>query len=177
MKAAVDAALSGLPYGTPDELRAKALQTATDAVLEVARKSGELSRYQDFVLIAKAAIQPVVAVVLRRAHEREFERWKVDLIDGYWSGFLDSTQAERDDGEQAIQEAFANVSSDGMTRAKLEQIRDKALDPIRARITARKEKHAATARAALAPKVIRCQKSRDEAAIHHRPLSHHLQAR
>jgi len=147
MKQAVDSAVLSLPAQLGDDCRAKARQAATDAVVQTSRKVGEFATAQDFVAAAKAAVQPVTAAGQRQVRERELENLKRLVIDGYWSGFLEATQEDREDGVRAIREAFDDVCDPLTTRDELEKIRDTALAPIRARITGRQGKKAAVAQA------------------------------
>jgi hypothetical protein len=148
MRKAVDSAMRELPYDTPEEFRAKARQAGNDAVLETAGKSGDLVSAHDLLVTAKAAIQPVAAAGARQAHDRQVERWKQEIIQGCWPYLLHANDTEREKAEQAVRDAFQGVSGTEITRATLERIRDRALDPIRTRIEGRKEKEAASARAA-----------------------------
>ena len=143
MKQAVDLAGSSLPWGSSDEYRARARQAATDAVVETSKRMGDLATPLDFSLAANAAVQPIAAAVLRQKRLGELEVQKTQLIDGFWPGFLDATERDREDGARAIREAFSSISDAETTRDSLQKIRDKALAPYKARIAARKEKEAA----------------------------------
>jgi hypothetical protein len=143
MKQAFDLAGSSLPWGTSDEYRAKARQAATDAVIETSKRMGDLATPLDFSLAANAAVQPIAAAVLRQKRVGELEVQKTRVIEGFWPGFLDASERDREDGAHAVREAFSGISDPETTRDSLEKIRDKALAPYKARIAARKEKEAA----------------------------------
>jgi len=161
MQAAVDSAVSSIPYRPlvwTDESKARVRQVANDAVLETARKLGGMATREDFLAAANAAAQPVIAGYERQAREHAFEVLKEEIVSGHWGyDFLDATEADREDGERAIRAAFAEITSIGATREKLEKIRDKALNQVKVRIQERKEKKAAAEAAERAERTRRSQ--------------------